>query len=1036
MSAQQAYFFPVVIVRAPARPLRTDFTEQELIDWAQSAAGREALSLASTELMQQLSRTTLPLPRALRRTLTNYFIRTHSRCTPFGLFAGCGVAHWGTATRLRLAEKGGKCHARPDMEWLRRLTQYLETDRLRDRLHFSPASSLHPIGQQMRYIEVSYLGSEKRYALRSADATPELLALLDYCRKRPVTTAELVAFMIHLGFGEEESTEYVQALIEAQVLESELAPNVTGEPYFARIAAIVRQLLPPDDPLYQWFTDLTRLFDAVNHPATHSRLPLFERITELAHQISLPCEPSRLIQIDMGLEMEEATIDGSVQTALWEAIEVLRILQPPRAQEELEAFRHAFYKQYEEQFVPLTEVLDVDNGLGFPVGNGCFYSELSEHIQLDGPQSTETLYRQTGVGRYLAQRIWEAEQRREMEIRLSREDLLPFSPCELPLPPSATVTFRMLPGGQVVFEGLSGGSGLNLLARFAHLSEAIHQICTDTVSAEEAANPEVLFAEIVHLPEDRVGNILLRPALRPFEIPYLATPGVPPEQCIRLDELLLGVRHNRLVLYCPRLNREIIPRLSSALNFRRSQLPLFRFLCELKTQGLFTNVVFDWTTVVSPRPFFPRLVYRNLVLSPARWFLPRAALRALADAPDEELAAQLDRLAAVRDLPRRFVWSQGDHELLIDRANPLTVRAWLDSVKNLETIEIKEFLSDEAEDSPLTDGQHRPYAHQCMATVINPETVYPGFRPGVGADGRLKRPGLPVRRQFWPGSEWFYCKIYCGWNVKKQVLHTWLVPFVRELQEKNIGQQWFFVNYADPEPHIRLRVRLQTPDFMTEVYRILIESGETREVQDWVRKIQIDTYERELERYEPHLIEQAEWLFWQDSEAVVSILQAEADETWPDWLLWIRGVDFWLDCAGFSLPEKRTFTETMIGYFEQEYPATAHNRRQLNDLYRQHRTAIETLLAADPDWMESLRYQEARRRTMLKQIQGRCSDFQRLMASYIHMFLNRLNPVEQRLHEFTYYYFLSKAYKTRLAVGKTKKWAGDAEPTHSNLLQT
>lgn len=1022
MKQQQVFFHPSVIIRAPILPFHPLFSEEDLMQWSGSPLGHEALLVASADFLQEIRHVQGRLPRPLRRTLTNYYSRACSRCTPFGLFAGCGVVGWGPVTDLELNSGQFRRHARPDMEWLRRLTQYLETDVFREQLRFAPNTSLHVIGQQIRYIEMSYEGTAKRYALRSADRTPELETLLDVCRRRAATLTELTAVLTGRGFSEADSAAYVEALVDAQVLESDLTPNVTGEPYFSRVSRLVNAFSsdPDNDPICQWFKALQSHFDQINetlhpHPAT-----VYEAIHETARRVNLPCEANKLIQVDMGLSMNRSMLDSHLQGQLMEAVEVMRIFQPTQPQTDLDTFREAFYEQYEERFVPLTEVLDVDNGLGFPVGNGRFYSELSDQINLQALSPDETLLRQNAVSRYLYDRLREAEQRGDTVIRLERRELAPFEANAQPLPPSATVTFRLLPDSQVLFEGLSGGSGLYLLTRFAHFDETIHQVCTDIVEHEETANPNVIFAEIVHLPEDRIGNILMRPAFRTYEIPYLSAPGVSPETCIRFDELLLGVRRNRLVLYCERLKKEIIPRLSSAQNFRRAHLPLFRFLCELKAQGLFTNVVFDWTTVVPPRYFYPRLTYGQIVLSPARWQLPRSALSPLLAADAEQLMTVFADWADRWRLPRFFVWLQGDNELLICRDNPLTVSAWLDSIRSLETIELKEFMLSQGDDSPLRDAQGRPHAHQFMATLLNPQTVYDGRGHGFDpAHSRFRQP--PARRQFWPGSEWFYCKVYCGWNVRKHVLHTWLVPFVKELQQKGIGQQWFFVNYEDPEPHIRLRVRLQTPDFMTEVYRILIESGDVRDVRHSVRKIQIDTYERELERYGPHLIEQAEWLFWQDSEAVVALPEPDTDDTIPVWLRGIGCIDYWLGCADFTVTEKLAFAQRVADAFSPEFPPTPDNRRQLNDLYRRHRPDVTRLLTENSAWMEPLRMQEAQRRTMLRQIRNRCEDFPRLLGSYIHLFLNRLNPVEQRLHEYTYYYFLTKAYKTILATAPTQK---------------
>ena len=60
--------------------------------------------------------------------------------------------------------------------------------------------------------------------------------------------------------------------------------------------------------------------------------------------------------------------------------------------------------------------------------------------------------------------------------------------------------------------------------------------------AEEAHAPGVVFAELVHLPEGRIGNILARPVLRDYELVLLGRSGAPAERQLSVDELTLRLR--------------------------------------------------------------------------------------------------------------------------------------------------------------------------------------------------------------------------------------------------------------------------------------------------------------------------------------------------------------------------------------------------------------------------------------------------------------------------------------------------------------
>ena len=54
------------------------------------------------------------------------FIRMSTRPTPYGLFAGVGLAELGDATDLRLGAAGPRTRMRPDMAWLLALVARLE----------------------------------------------------------------------------------------------------------------------------------------------------------------------------------------------------------------------------------------------------------------------------------------------------------------------------------------------------------------------------------------------------------------------------------------------------------------------------------------------------------------------------------------------------------------------------------------------------------------------------------------------------------------------------------------------------------------------------------------------------------------------------------------------------------------------------------------------------------------------------------------------------------------------------------------------
>ena len=87
-----------------------------------------------------------------------------------------------------------------------------------------------------------------------------------------------------------------------------------------------------------------------------------------------------------------------------------------------------------------------------------------------------------------------------------------------------------------------------------------------------------------------------------------------------------------------------------------------------------------------------------------------------------------------------------------------------------------------------------------------------------------------------------------------------------------MADRWFFIRYADPDCHLRVRFHGDPGRLHAEVLPLLEAAGASpRARAAW--RIELDTYEREVERYGgPEAIELAERAFHADSDAVLAIL--------------------------------------------------------------------------------------------------------------------------------------------------------------------
>src|SRR5206468_5057974 len=184
-----------------------------------------------------------------------------------------------------------------------------------------------------------------------------------------------------------------------------------------------------------------------------------------------------------------------------------------------------------------------------------------------------------------------------------------------PLPDAFCVTATLCAGStdalregdfKILLKFASGPTGARLMARFCHADATLRSRVETHLRAEEVCDPEAVFAEIVHLPEGRLGNVLCRPVLRDYEIPYLGRSGAPPERQIPVSDLMVRVEAGRIVLRSRRLGRRVIPRLTTAHSYDRRCLGLYRFLCSIQNQGVAAGLIWSWG-VLERAQFLPRV---------------------------------------------------------------------------------------------------------------------------------------------------------------------------------------------------------------------------------------------------------------------------------------------------------------------------------------------------------------------------------------------------------------------------------------------
>jgi thiopeptide-type bacteriocin biosynthesis protein len=331
------------------------------------------------------------------------------------------------------------------------------------------------------------------------------------------------------------------------------------------------------------------------------------------------------------------------------------------------------------------------------------------------------------------------------------------------------------------------------------------------------------------------------------------------------------VESGEIILWCERLGKRVIPRVTSALAVEAITRPsLYWFLGNLQHQGRLAGASWDWGPLAHAG-FLPRVCIGTVIVSLASWKLPRAWPGAWKAGDGERRIAMVRALRDQRGIPRRVAVASAGERILVD-------------LDDASSTEVGFEMFDSADDAPrlteLVPGASVPAVRSEYGRHMS-EILLPFRRRG--ARPRVTEPRAPANDTrpvphgggvVLPGAEWLYLRLAIPASSTDRILYEVVRPMVqrrgRELHE------WFFVRHLhDGAPELRLRFH-GDPDFLWRELLRGLHAGVAR-CGAAVHGVRIDTYERELSRYGGEVGTQlVESLACCDSDWVIGLLDAPA----------------------------------------------------------------------------------------------------------------------------------------------------------------
>ncbi len=661
--------------------------------------------------------------KKIRFSLLKYLTRMTTRCTPFGLFAGCSLGTFANSTGIiNAAPSLNGRHTRLDMNYLVALSQDLAKKKeIRPQLVFYPNSSIYLTGDKIRYIEYYYVNSKRQHHIVEVDNSSYLQNILKKAASGAYLT-DLISLLITEEITKEDAEGFIDELVESQLLVSELEPSVSGPEFMHQIIKVLEKLKGTEKEIlfFEKIQEQLEELDMKVGNAPDQYLALSEHLKQYATSFEL----KYLFQTDMELRPEKNELLESIPESIQKGMYLLNKMTRLASESNLTRFKEAFRERYEDREMPLSKVLDVETGIGYIQDRGTGdVNPLVDALVLppkEDPYGASKV-EHNGIFRILEKKLIHCDQTGSQKITLSDSDFKDF-PLNWDDLPDTLSTMVTVAGDDaeptITFSGMGGSSAANLLGRFCHGDAALNRFTQNITDLEMQMNPDKVLAEIVHLPEARVGNILMRPSFREYEIPYLAKSNLDMEQQLSLEDLFISVRNDRIFLKSNRLNKEVIPHLTNAHNFSFNALPIYQFLCDMQNQDVRGGLFFNFGYLENNRSFLPRVVYGNLILQKAKWKISKEDFQPLLAKTDQPAALKraVGKWRTRLKMPQHALLIEGDNELLINFENMTSVQMLLDTVKNRAEFILSEFLF---ENEGIVKADDRHYTHQIVVSFFN-----------------------------------------------------------------------------------------------------------------------------------------------------------------------------------------------------------------------------------------------------------------------------------------------------------------------------
>lgn len=984
------------ISRRPIFSYTKDFSMGDSIETLlNNQAILEAIYIASPdfyEVIQKYKNGSLKTQKEiddLFYSFNNYLLRMSTNPVPFGLFSSIGVHNYDQSSRIddiwRFFDLDGTVFLQ--------ICELLHTyDEILPTFILGRNSSWNQIDDtKIKYSEKRLKNNLFEIELASIeknDFLDELILRLNNGNK--ISIDQAIEIGSSLEYSEIDVKTYVAQLVRNNFLTTQLTPNsIEFEPKYTILSKITKPLLGSklEDDKIRTISEICEIIESCNQ-SKNNNLPELIRITDLVKNLGIEVSSIKSPLLVNTYNTKELSCNkNSILESVAGSIELLLSLFDSSLihDSKMSEFEERFQERYFDDCVKLEDALDPVHGIGYPINeNRRVINPLVKGMPANF-KTTKSNSKSSIDDFQLSLLKAVLQNNKNEEIKLDALDGINTYLNEKQLKYEATSSCIMLDvetEGEKEYYTLNHacfGSNTRLIGRFSSGSKDVENIIVELNKESIASDKDRILADFSFFQKPVHLNIGTSKSGLTHTIVHLNR-GNDEQINLYPQDLYLRIINSKLALIDIKSGKTVDIFVGNATNPTKTLDPIARFLSDYQFYKRIPAVRFSLPSIMDSLPYVPRITFKGLILSPARWLITKTELDTLAKQRGVSIHELIKQHMLSLNVENGVYLEEEDERYRIEPYKDFGIRFILNKLNRNGKIILQESrISLSGNISQILLFGNREPLNKTQIDLSNKRVHFATVNQDI----------LSV-------------SIYLKEKNSDKALLAIADKIVAEFPQG----KFFIVRYFDPMFHFRLRFVDWQNSVNINLVLTILNSFQTGKI---ISSYKIEPFKPELYRYGgDKLIGLSYKIFCDETSFILNELKLTNEVSL---IAVLRRIHSYLNIYAKYADVLQLLEDGKNGFINEFQLTSKEGKKFLEKKFREHLPFLESI-EKEP-FEENGIYTTLN--TYLNSIEN---NIEYTMSSLIHMFINRSVNSSQRHVETLVYYSLWRFYKMKFHLKK------------------